>query len=133
MKSKATRPEKGQIQPPNREPPSPAPVVDPAPLISDRAASGPVSPRWSASAKLLVGLTAIALAGLVVIRFGRLLQLLVIAAIVAFLLVPLVRLIHQHARLSWRLSTHAVFLILILLLIVGFTATGLALAHRSSP
>ncbi len=131
MKRKGAGRKNGQASPPAESIPSTAaPVVDPVPAAMGRAASAAVSPRWSASAKLLVGLTGIALAGLIVLRFGRLIQLLVIAAIVAFLLVPLVRLIHQQARLSWRMSTHAVFLILILLLIVTFTATGLALAQQ---
>ena len=131
MKRKATRRKNGQTQSQaNPRPAAAASTVDPAPPVADRATPLPVSPRWGASAKLLVGLTGIALAGLIVVRFSSLLQLLVIAAIVAFLLVPVVRLIHQRARLSWRLSTHAVFLILILLLIVGFTATGLALAQQ---
>ena len=118
--------------------PAPKPV---AARASDPTAGGPapgapgtavpaVSPRWSASAKLLVGITGIALTAVILIRFSGLLRLLVIAAIVTFLLVPVVRQIHYRARLSWRLSTHAVFLILILLMIVGFTATGLAVAQQ---
>ena len=90
----------------------------------------PSSPRWTASAKLIVGLTAVVLAGALIVRFRALIQLLVFAAIVAFLIVPIVRLIHRRLRLSWPLATHLVFLLLIVLLIVGFTATGLALAQE---
>jgi predicted PurR-regulated permease PerM len=78
----------------------------------------------------LVGLTGIVLAGAVIVRFRALIQLLVIAGIVAFLLVPIVRLIHRRSRLSWRLATHLVFLMLIVLVVIGFTATGLALAQE---
>jgi predicted PurR-regulated permease PerM len=101
-----------------------------APPAAGTPGRSPLSPRWSASAKLLVGLTGIVLAGAIVIRFRALIQLLVIAGILAFLLVPVVRLIHRRARLSWRLATHLVFGLLILLLIIGFTATGLALAQE---
>jgi predicted PurR-regulated permease PerM len=116
-------------------PPAPQAVEPETPSAPAASLAGPVSrsplsPRWSASAKLLVGLTGIFLAGAVVVRFRALLQLLVIAAILAFLLVPIVRLLHRRGRLSWRLSTHLVFLLLVLLLIVGFTATGLALAQE---
>jgi predicted PurR-regulated permease PerM len=69
-------------------------------------------------------------AGALVVRFRALIQLLVIAAIVAFLLVPVVRVIHRRVRLSWRVATHFVFLLLILLMVTGFTATGLALAQE---
>lgn len=112
-------PETAQAEPSGAAPPSGGP-----------AARSPLSPRWSASAKLVVGLTGIVLAGALVVRFRALLQLLVIAGIVAFLLVPVVRVIHRRSRLSWRLATHLVFLLLILLVIVGFTATGLALAQE---
>jgi predicted PurR-regulated permease PerM len=106
-----------------------APQGSPPPVAPE--AGAPLSPRWTASAKLLVGLTGIALAGLLVVRFRALLQLLVIAGILAFLLVPIVRVLNQRARLSWRLGTHLVFLTLVLLLIVGSTATGLALVQEA--
>lgn len=67
---------------------------------------------------------------MVVTRFEHLLRLLVVSGIVAILLTPLVRLIHQRTRLSWRLATHGVFLLLILLVVMTFTATGLALAQE---
>jgi predicted PurR-regulated permease PerM len=102
-------------------------AAPPTPAVSP---GKPLSPRWTASAKLLVGLTTIFLAGALIVRFRALLQLLVIAGIVSFLLVPIVRLIHRKAGLSWRSSSHLVFLLVIALLIVGFTATGLALAEE---
>src|SRR3990172_922624 len=102
----------------------------PAPSTGGPASRSPLSPRWSASGKLLVGLTGIVVAGALVVRFRALIQLLVIAAIVAFLLVPVVRVIHRRVRLTWRVATHFVFLLLILLMVTGFTATGLALAQE---
>ncbi len=106
------------------------PPQAPAPSTGGPASRSPLSPRWSASGKLLVGLTGIVVAGALVVRFRALIQLLVIAAIVAFLLVPVVRVIHRRVRLSWRVATHLVFLLLILLMVIGFTATGLALAQE---
>jgi len=106
------------------------PPQAPDPSTGGSASRSPLSPRWSASGKLLVGLTGIVVAGALVVRFRALIQLLVIAAIVAFLLVPVVRVIHRRVRLSWRVATHFVFLLLILLMVIGFTATGLALAQE---
>src|SRR3989304_799920 len=106
------------------------PPQAPAPSTGGPASRSPLSPRWSASGKLLVGLTGIVVAGALVVRFRALIQLLVIAAPVAFLLVPVVRVIHRRVRLSWRVATHFVFLLLILLMVTGFTATGLALAQE---
>jgi len=107
--------------------------VRPARRVSAQAsavAQAPSSPRWTASAKLLAGAVTFVLAGAIVVRFRSLIQVLIVAAIVAFLMTPIVRLIHQRARLPWRVATHLVFLTLLLLLIVGFTATGLALAQE---
>jgi predicted PurR-regulated permease PerM len=112
------------------EPPAQADPQPPAPPDRGLPSEKPLSPRWTASAKLMVGLTGIFLAGAVVVRFRALIQLLVIAGIVAFLLVPIVRVVHRRMRLSWRVTTHLVFLMVILLLIIGFTATGLALAQE---
>ena len=106
------------------------PPQAPAPSTGGPPSRSPLSPRWSASGKLLVGLTGIVVAGALVVRFRALIQLLIIAAIVAFLLVPVVRVIHRRVRLSWRVATHLVFLLLVLLMIVSFTATGLALAQE---
>ena len=106
------------------------PPQAPAPSTGGPPSRSLLSPRWSASAKLLVGLTGIVLAGAVVVRFRALIQLLVIAAIFAFLIVPVVRVIHRRVRLSWRVATHLVFGLLILLMLIGFTATGFALAQE---
>jgi predicted PurR-regulated permease PerM len=134
MKRNAVRSKTARGATPSRKPVSEPAEVDPpadsAPPGADLSPRPLLSPRWSPSAKLLVGLTGIVLAGAVVVRFRALIQLLVIAGIVAFLLVPIVRLIHRRGRISYRLATHLVFLLLILLLIIGFTATGLALAQE---
>ena len=89
------------------------------------------SPRWSASARLLVALSATALVAALILRFHGVLQLLIISGILTFLMVPLVRLLHRHARLSWRLSTHAVYFLLLLLILTASTATGLALIQQA--
>ncbi len=88
------------------------------------------SPRWTTSAKLLVALTVTALVAALVIRFQGVLQLLIIAGILTFLMVPIIRLFHRHARLSWRLSTHLVYFFLLLIILTVSTATGLALIQQ---
>src|SRR3989304_9864766 len=100
MKRGSARSKKGRSAAP---PPPPSPEVAqadppqaPAPSTGGPPSRSPLSPRWSASGKLLVGLTGIVVAGALVVRFRALLPLLVIAAIVAFLLVPVVRVIHRR-------------------------------------
>ncbi|HSH13131.1 MAG TPA: AI-2E family transporter, partial [Desulfurivibrionaceae bacterium] len=129
MKRKASGGRKrGQAPAPTRLP------VAPPQEAASGPSSGPAlrspSPRWTMSAKLLVGLTSIALLGALVLRFGSLIRLLIVAAIVAFVASPVVRVLNARTRLSWRLATHLVFLVSIVLLILVFTATGLALAQE---
>jgi hypothetical protein len=97
MKRKAAFPRATrQALPASGDPPPDLPAAGGRPTVSP-----PLSPRWGASAKLLVGLTGIALAAVILMRFSGLLQLLVVAAILAFLLIRWCGLIHQRARLSW--------------------------------
>lgn len=113
--------------------------VPPKPSLSGErteAAPGPpagrgLSPRWTASAKLLIGLTVIVVAGALIFRFSSLIQLLIVAGIVSFLASPLVRILDTRTRLSWRAAAHLVFLTLIVLLIVAFTVAGFALAQET--
>jgi predicted PurR-regulated permease PerM len=89
------------------------------------------SPRWSASAKLIVALTTTVLLGALVVRFQGVLQLLIIAGILTFLMVPIVRLLHRNARLTWRMSTHLMYFFLVLVILTASTATSLALVQQA--
>lgn len=93
--------------------------------------SSSTSPRWTASARLLVALIATVLVAALVVRFQGVLQLLIVAGILSFLMVPLVRLLNRQARLSWRMSTHVVYFFLLLLILTASTATSLALIQQA--
>jgi predicted PurR-regulated permease PerM len=88
------------------------------------------SPSWSAPTKALVGIVGLGLLAFLIVRFRTVIQLLIVAAIIAFLIVPLVRALNRHARLSWLLAANLCFLLLVLLLITASTATGLAVIQQ---
>lgn len=88
------------------------------------------SAKWSTTTKTLVTMAAFVLLALVVARFQSIIQLLVVAGIVSFLLVPIVRSLKKRARLSWSAATNVAFLFLILLLVTASTATSLALVQQ---
>jgi predicted PurR-regulated permease PerM len=90
----------------------------------------PLSPRWTASAKLLAGLTIIGLALALLVRFSGLLQLVIVAGILSFLMVPVVRLLHQRVHLSWRTATHLTFLVLAVFVVLIFAAASLGVAQQ---
>ena len=84
------------------------------------------SPPWSSGAKLVVSLVALVLIGALILRFHGIIPLLVTAAILAFLMVPIVRLLAERSPLSWAMGAHLVFLLLLILVIAASTATSLA-------
>ena len=88
------------------------------------------SAKWGSTTKTLVAMAAFVILALVVTRFQSIIQLLVVAVIVSFLLVPIVGLLKRHGRLSWSGATSIVFLVLILVLITASTATSLALVQQ---
>jgi predicted PurR-regulated permease PerM len=94
------------------------------------ASSGSESPRWSTSTKTLVALTGLVLLGGLVLRFHAIIPLLVLAGIVAYLILPVVRGLNRRARLSWVLATNLCFLSLAFLLAAASTATGLAVVQQ---
>lgn len=88
------------------------------------------SAKWGSTTKTLVTMAGFVILALVVVRFQSIIELLVVAGIGSFLLVPIVRLLKKHARLSWSAATNIVFLFLILIIITASTATGLALIQQ---
>jgi predicted PurR-regulated permease PerM len=88
------------------------------------------SPSWTTTTKLVVALAALVVFGAVVVRFRGIIPLLMVALIASYLLLPIVRLVHTRARLGWTLSANLVFLMVVLLLLLGATAAGLALTRE---
>jgi predicted PurR-regulated permease PerM len=88
------------------------------------------SPQWSTTTKALVALTGFMLFAALLVRFQDIIPLLVVAGIVAFLVSPVVRILHQRLRLPWALAANLAFLLLILLLAAASTATSLAVVQQ---
>lgn len=84
------------------------------------------SPSWGSSTKLAVSLTVAVCAVALLYQFRSIIGPLLLAFILTYLLHPVVDLIYKHTRLSWRMAVNLVYLVLILLLLSTFTATGFA-------
>jgi predicted PurR-regulated permease PerM len=82
------------------------------------------SPGWSQATKAIVAIIIIFLLGLLVSSFPSILQSLLMAGILTFLLVPFVRFLHSKARLPWALAANLAFILFIALLIGASTALG---------
>ncbi|MBI3359916.1 MAG: AI-2E family transporter [Chloroflexi bacterium] len=88
------------------------------------------SPRWSATAKLVVALVIIAFAGLVLFRFSEVIPPLVIAVMFAFILNPPVTFIAGRLKISRALAVGIIYVALLLALAGLSTALGFAIRRQ---
>ena len=88
------------------------------------------SPQWHISTKMLVALFGFFLLAVFLFRIRSFAGILVVSIIVYFLMTPLVRFIERIAKFSWAVATNISFLFLLMVLIVVFTALGLAVAQQ---
>ena len=86
---------------------SPVPI-EPEPIHK----SSPDSPRWGWATKLVVGLLIIAGLLALIIYFNEYFKLVITAFIISFLLYPLCTLINKRLKISWRLATAIVYLLI---------------------
>ncbi|MEK7278323.1 MAG: AI-2E family transporter [Chloroflexota bacterium] len=86
-------------------------------------ADGMRSPRWNATTKLIIALTAVAVVGLVLWRFQILVAPLVTAGMVAYLLDPLITFL--SGKFKWPRTAAAALIYLVLVILLLTSATGL--------
>jgi predicted PurR-regulated permease PerM len=95
-------------------------------MTSDISQSEKQSPKWSSNTKIIVTVTAVILIIALALRFTAIIRLLTIAAILAYLLNPLVVFIHTRTRLSRSAAIALVYLVLIIVVLGGATMLGVA-------
>lgn len=89
-----------------------------------------ISPRWSLLTKAFVGAIILLVIIGLLSRFHDVIPILITALILAFLIVPLVRLLRERARFSWGLAANICFL-LVLFIIIGFSVwAGFAIVDQ---
>ncbi len=89
-----------------------------------------ISPRWSLLTKAFVGaIILLVIAGLLT-RFHDVIPILITALILAFLIVPLVSLLHHSARLSWGLAANICFLLVLFTILGLSTWAGFAVVDQ---
>lgn len=88
------------------------------------------SPRWSATAKTVVGLTGIAIIIALLVYFRSIVGPLLLAIILAYSLQPLAAFVNRTTPLNWRWSVNIVFIILIILLLGILTISGFAIFQQ---
>jgi len=84
------------------------------------------SPLWSRTTKTIVVVTVLLLAGLLVMRFRTLLVMVTMAAILAYLLDPLISFIDRRTSIKRGVIIAVVYVLLAAALVGGFFALGVA-------
>jgi predicted PurR-regulated permease PerM len=98
--------------------------------IPEPSPPSPESPLWGATTKLVVGLTIVAIIAALLSRFQSLLGPLVLAFMLTYLLHPIVKSLSNATPLSWRSSVNLIYIILVIVLVSLFTATGFAVVGQ---
>jgi len=89
-----------------------------------------LSPRWNRTTKLVVALTAVALVAWVLWRFDFLVAPLISAAMIAYLLNPLISFLSARLKRSRTLIAALLYLILLIILIASATGLGFYVASQ---
>ena len=85
------------------------------------------SPKWSSTTKLVVSLSGVALAAVFFARFNNLIGPVLLSFVLAYLFYPSADFLRRKIKLSWRLSSTIVFLLIFLILLGLLTWGGFAL------
>ena len=90
------------------------------------------SPKWGATAKLVIGLTLVAILAGIFLYYRSVISLLILSFILTYLVQPVVKFISDRTPLSWRLTATLIFLLILILLIAILTGAGLAIVQQVS-
>ena len=87
--------------------------------------TNPNSPKWNSTFKMIIGLSVTGLLMAMLIYFRSIIGPLLLAFILVYLLHPVSAFLNSHTKLSWRASTNIIYLVLIIILIMLSTVSGL--------
>lgn len=88
------------------------------------------SPRWGSNTKLIIGLTGVAIIGVLVVQFRQIIAPLILAIILAYLLQPVASFLSSKAHFPWRTAVAVVFFVIIVILLGIFTLAGFAIVQQ---
>lgn len=89
-----------------------------------------LSPKWSTNTKLIIGLTIVAVIAFMLAQVRGIIGSLIVSFMLAYLLHPIVVFLRRKTRLSWRMASTLVFLVVVILIIGLLTATGVAVVSQ---
>ncbi|MCX6053950.1 MAG: AI-2E family transporter [Chloroflexi bacterium] len=90
----------------------------------------PSSPHWSSTAKLVVALSAAGIIGALIFRFQNILAPLLMAFLIAYIFHPLASFLSRHLKISWRVVSTLIFLVLLLSILGLLTWGGISIVEQ---
>ncbi len=88
------------------------------------------SPQWSTNTKLVIGLTIVALIAALIIYIRAIIGPLLLAFILAYVLHPIVNRLIYNTRLSWRMATNLIYVV-VAVVVGGLLAwSGIAIVQQ---
>ena len=90
----------------------------------------PKSPIWGPTTKLVIGLTFVAVGVGLMVRFQSLVGPLILSFVLSYLLHPVATFVSSRTGLSWRMAVNIIFLVLIVVIVSSFTASGVAIVNQ---
>lgn len=88
------------------------------------------SPHWGATTKLILGLTIVAIIAALLVRFRGIIGPLILAFVLAYLIHPVAGKFSRFAHIPWRTAVSLIYLLLIVILVLSLTFTGLAIVQQ---
>jgi predicted PurR-regulated permease PerM len=88
------------------------------------------SPHWSSTTKAIVGLTVVAVTAGLLVQFRNIIGPLILAFMLSYLLHPVAKKLSDNEKISWRTAVNLIFLLLLILVLGMFTATGVAIVQQ---
>lgn len=101
-------------------------LADPDQHTPRDTSQGEQSPPWSRTTKTIVAVLALSLLALIAWRFQSLIGQIVTAAVLAYVLNPLIKILDENTPLKRGVLTVLVYFVLLMLVIAAFTALGVA-------
>ena len=88
------------------------------------------SPHWGWTTKLIVGLTVVAVAGWLVLKFQNFIGPLLMVFILAYVFYPLAKTLTRWLKISWRLAVTLIYAVVVIVILGLLSLGGLALVNQ---
>ena len=102
------------------------PAIPDPELLDATDEHAPESPLWSTNTKIIVTIVTLILLVAVTIRFTNVIRIFTLAAIIAYLMNPIIALVHKYSKLKRGVAVAVVYIVAVVILITAVAILGAA-------